>query len=154
MLNQNNKTMSPHHCHPCSSDVTLWGGEWASNASMTYQKKFQCCRARFSTHSFSFAWRIHLFVTWNGISSLWTVKPGSLNTVLDLADAPSGVCGCVLVSVRACEWRVQPPRVIRLFYVDGTDTFLDEKRARPCPLLCVQLRFNNLLHLINLHEYN
>lgn len=91
------------------------------------------------------AWQIHLFVTWSGISTLWTMKPGSLNTVLHLADAPSGVSVCV--GVHASD-------VCRLTGWWQHRHFLYEKIACPYPLLCAQVHFNDQLNLINLHEYN
>lgn len=150
MLKQNNKAMSP-------INVTLVPLMWPCGAESSVKHKHDLSKevpvlpCSFFNPLIFLAWRIHLFVTWNGILSLWTMKPGSLNTVLHLDDAPTGFCGFACVCVLACKWRVQTPRVI----VGGQHGhFAYEKITWLCPLLCVHVHFNNLLHLINLHEYN
>lgn len=89
-----------------------------------------------------FAWRIHLFVTWNGISPLWTMKTGGFKREY--------------VSVWACMQvtSVDSQGDPNSFMWTPLTLFYYEKIAEPCPLLCVQVHFNNLLCFINLLEYN
>lgn len=109
-------------------NVTLVPLMWPCRAERSVRHKHDLSKAvsalpcSFFNPLIFLAWRIYLFVTWNGISSLWTMKPGSLNTVLHLADAPPGDTTCVRWC--ACKWRVQTPRSMGAFMWTARTLFI------------------------------
>ena len=140
----------PHRCHPCSSDVTLRGGEERQARAWLIKRSFTVAALIFQpTRSFPFAWRIHLFVTWSGILWLWTIKPWEFKTQSWIfLPTPCQEC------LSACKCRMQAPRATGPFMWTPQTLFLCEEIAWRCPLLCVHVRINNLLHLITLRQCN
>lgn len=85
---------------PSMSPLFLWCDPMGRRVSVKHEHDLSKeVSAHFSTHSFPLP--DELTCLWHEMefSPLWTLKPGSLNTVFYLADTPSGARGRVCVAV-------------------------------------------------------